>query len=64
MLPTVRALIGAAAAAVALTAPTFAGFAFADDGGGAVYTMTNSSSGNSIVAFQQQRDGSLNPSGS
>ncbi len=64
MFPAARALIGAVAAAAALTAPALAGFAFADEASGAVYTMTNASSGNAIIAFRQQRDGSLRPSGS
>lgn len=34
-----------------------------EDGGGAVYTMTNAVSGNQIVAFGRSGDGSLSPEG-
>jgi 6-phosphogluconolactonase len=58
-----RVLFGALAAVSALTAPSLAGFAFADEGNGAVYTMTNAPSGNAVVAFRRHRDGSLTPAG-
>jgi hypothetical protein len=58
-----RVLFGALAAVSALTAPSLAGFAVADEGNGAVYTMTNAPSGNAVVAFRRHRDGSLTPAG-
>jgi 6-phosphogluconolactonase len=35
-----------------------------EDGNGAVYTQTNSASGNSLLAFQRAPDGTLSPAGS
>ena len=60
------AAVGAIGLAAATGLAAFAGPARAADGpgtAGAVYTMTNSASGNAIEAFARASDGSLTPAG-
>lgn len=63
---TVRALSLAVAVAVAASIAVFAGPAAASpfEDTGAVYTSTNSPTGNAVVAFRRAGDGSLTPAGS
>ena len=52
------ALAGVAATAVLASVLPVAGPAFADEEGGAVYTMTNAVDGNALLAFQRDGRGS------
>jgi 6-phosphogluconolactonase len=63
---TLRALALAVAVSVAAPIAVFAGPAAASPFGntGAVYTSTNSPTGNAVVAFRRAGDGSLTPAGS
>jgi 6-phosphogluconolactonase len=57
------ALAGVAATAVLASALPVASSAFADEQGGAVYTMTNAIDGNALLAFQRDARGKLTPAG-
>lgn len=57
------ALAGVAATAVLASVLPVAGPAFADEEGGAVYTMTNAVDGNALLAFQRDGRGKLTPAG-
>jgi 6-phosphogluconolactonase len=57
----IRTLMAAAVLATALL--VLAAPAMASGGGGAVYTLTNSASGNAVAIFDRASDGSLTPDG-
>jgi 6-phosphogluconolactonase len=56
--------VAAGASALALSAGSAAAHPFGFGGSGAVYTSTNSATGNAVLAFDRAPDGSLRPAGS